>query len=58
MSTTLKNILKRYARLEKEFCAIHKEIAEAQKILVDREDESPIVQEFFNLTLDKQEVLV
>ena len=58
MSTTLKNILERYAWLEKEFRAIHKEIAEAQKILVDGEDESPIVQEFFDLTLDKQEVLV
>ena len=46
MSTTLKNILERYARLEKEFRAIHEEIAEAQKILVDGEDESPIVQEF------------
>ena len=57
-SIALKNILERYAWLEKEFRAIHKEIAEAQKILVDGEDESHIVQEFFDLTLDKQEVIV
>ena len=58
MSTSFKTIFERYAWLEKEFRAIHKEIVEAQKILVDREDESFIVQEFFDLTMDKQEVLV
>ena len=47
MSTTLKSFLESYAQLEKEFRANHKEIAEAQKILVEGDDKSSIVQEFF-----------
>ena len=42
---------------KKEFCAIHEEIAEYQKIWVEEKGERPIVHEIFDITLDKQEVL-